>query len=388
LGAEVDFYQVNFKTQTELCYQQRVFNFPTVHFYLPSIGRVARLVLTASNTDEKMGKALSRLRVGQRQLKQISASAISPVVQYTELVGALQGLADVTAQAQQEVDASGFGAGVNVKKESARLRTMVEGDEQRLHELETLFRSLDEDADGRLDLNELEGAVKALQPEGSAGEAAGALLERLSADSDEPIFMDEATFVSMMVDKAVHDFASGEKALMPAFEALDADGDGTVSQQDLLAVIDNFCDLRPDAEGCSIDHRPLRLSQAFSAFANDEQLLDYERFVEMVSGRTDAFGEECKLVDEEAQAKRAAYLAELDEMNGERECFGEAVIEETNEDDVACDAWFYGEDPTVEKVVKVVDQVKIDALRADGERMRVERAKREVAMAALLAAKS
>ena len=41
----------------------------------------------------------------------------------------------------------------------------------------------------------------------------------------------------------------------------------------------------PGAEGCDVDHRPLRLAQAFDAFANDEKLLDYQRFVEMVSGR-------------------------------------------------------------------------------------------------------
>ena len=42
--------------------------------------------------------------------------------------------------------------------------TMVEGDEQRLIELEQLFRSLDDDADGRLRLGELEAALRALQP--------------------------------------------------------------------------------------------------------------------------------------------------------------------------------------------------------------------------------
>ena len=385
---QAKFYQVNFKTETELCYQQRVFNFPTVHFYLPGIGRVARAVLTASNTDEKMRANLDRILAGQAQLKTITAEAIQPVVQYAELVGALQGLAELGGQESAELDASGFGAGLNVKKESARLRTMVESDERRLHELETLFRSLDSDLDGRLKLNELEGAVAALQPEGSASEMAGTLLSRLGGDSDAPISIDLQSFISLMVDKAVHDFAAGEKALMPAFEALDADADGTVSQQDLLGVIDNFCALRPDADGCEISERPLRLAQAFNAFANDEQLLDYERFVAMVSGRSDASADECGVgesAEERAARERTArYLAEEDELMGERECFGEAVIEDTDEDDIACDAWFFGEDPTVEKKAVVIDEERIAALKAQGEKMLAARADREAAMKALL----
>ena len=139
VGDEANFFQVNFKTETELCYQQRVFNFPTVHFYLPGIGRVARAVLTASNADAKVRSTIERLLLGREQMQRITTEAISPVVQYTELVSALQGLAEMAAP--QELDASGFGAGLNPKKESARLRTMVEGDEQRLLELEQLFRA-------------------------------------------------------------------------------------------------------------------------------------------------------------------------------------------------------------------------------------------------------
>ena len=30
--------KVNFKAETELCYNERVFSFPTVHFYLPGPG--------------------------------------------------------------------------------------------------------------------------------------------------------------------------------------------------------------------------------------------------------------------------------------------------------------------------------------------------------------
>ena len=50
----------------------------------------------------------------------------------------------------------------------------------------------------------------------------------------------------------------------------------------------------PGADGCDLDQRDL-LPRAFDAFANDEQLLDYERFVEMVSGREPPL--ECELDD-------------------------------------------------------------------------------------------
>ena len=53
---------------------------------------------------------------------------------------------------------------------------------------------------------------------------------------DGPVGVDQATFVSLMVDKAVQDFAQGDMALMPVFEALDADGDGTVAQAQLLST--------------------------------------------------------------------------------------------------------------------------------------------------------
>ena len=88
-----------------------------------------------------------------------------------------------------------------------------------------------------------------------------------------------------MIDKAVQDFAVGEKSLLPAFEALDSNGDGCISQEDLVQTIENFCNALPETDGCDVDERPLRLAQAFNAFANEEQLLDYERFVEMISGR-------------------------------------------------------------------------------------------------------
>lgn len=151
----------------------------------------------------------------------------------------------------------------------------------------------------------------------------------------------------------------------------------------LLSVIDNFCNARPEADGCEIDHRPLKLAQAFSAFANADKLLDYNRFVEMVSGRSDGFGEECTIDVSDAAAASSAYMNELNEMMGERECFGDTQDDE-GEEDIACDAWFYGEDPTVEKVKVESDPAKIAALKASGEALQAEREKKAFEMAAML----
>jgi len=59
-----DFYKVNFKAETELCYNERVFSFPTVHFYLPGIGRVGRCVLTAKEAEPRLRGGLARFLGG------------------------------------------------------------------------------------------------------------------------------------------------------------------------------------------------------------------------------------------------------------------------------------------------------------------------------------
>ena len=42
--------------------------------------------------------------------------------------------------------------------------------------------------------------------------------------------VDRASFVALMVDMAIADFRAPEQALLPAFELLDTDGDGSVTQ--------------------------------------------------------------------------------------------------------------------------------------------------------------
>eukprot|EP00964_Phaeocystis_antarctica_P098513 scaffold64525_cov46-Phaeocystis_antarctica.AAC.1 len=58
------------QAQTKLCYDERVFRFPTVHFYLPGLGRVGRCVLTAKEAEPRLRATLSRLLDSRQQLQQ------------------------------------------------------------------------------------------------------------------------------------------------------------------------------------------------------------------------------------------------------------------------------------------------------------------------------
>lgn len=361
-AGEVSFFQVNFKAETELCYRQRVFNFPTVHFYLPGIGRVAAAELTAANTLDRMTAELDRLLQGRELYEKISAAgasaAIEPLVQYTELVGVLQGVAEMVdsrnkmdsmlAERRKEAEsrirrtateyglsvaitrdptyeppgydslvsqketAAKLGSLLGAKSEAARLRAMVEGDTEYIGELTDFFSYLDKDQDGLVRLGTagrsiagLETALASLQPPGGKAGTGSELVERLAFDKDaaeelqaaeqgeqatSAMSINQSTFVSLMIDKTVKDFAAGGKALLPAFQALDADSDGAITQPQLVGAIDHFCEARPGADGCAINDRSLRLALAFRAFANDDQTLDYEGFVEMVSCRNGGFG--------------------------------------------------------------------------------------------------
>merc|ERR1740139_380236 len=310
----------NCKAETELCYNERVFSFPTVHFYLPGIGRVGRCVLTAKEAEPRLRGGLARFLGGSegapRQLlllQELRTEVLRPIVRYKDLVGALSGLADA-----QSLSAA------PPNKAMAGLRDAVEQDEERVAQLESLFALLDRDSDGRLSAAELEASVAALSPPttmeaGEAGaDASGGggernlptpladLLERLRGKEQlEAAQVDLATFVRIMITKAVADYTAPDKELLPAFEALDRDGSGTISREEMLSTIESFCLALPDADGCDVDPRAV-LPPAFDAFANDEQLLDYERFVELVSSSGQPM--ECEISDEETVAGYSAIF--------------------------------------------------------------------------------
>ena len=123
-----DFFKVNFKAQSELSYNERVFSFPTVHFYLPGIGRVGRCVLTAKEAEPRLRAGLARFLGGSegapRQLQllqELRTEVLRPIVRYKDLVGALRGLADVQALSAAPPNSA-----------MAGLRDAVERDEERL----------------------------------------------------------------------------------------------------------------------------------------------------------------------------------------------------------------------------------------------------------------
>ena len=91
--AEASFFEVDFRAQTKLCYEQRVFQFPTVHFYLPGLGRVGRCALTAKQAEPRLRATLSRLLESRQQLQRVSEAALAPLVRYSELASALRGVA-------------------------------------------------------------------------------------------------------------------------------------------------------------------------------------------------------------------------------------------------------------------------------------------------------
>ena len=328
----VAFKQVDFKAETELCYRLRIFAFPTVLFYLPGIGRVASGELTAPTTEEILTSNLDRLLQGRELYERLSAAgaaaAITPVVQYSELVGSLQGLAEMTdstremearlaerrKEAEKRIRRVATEAGLSVaitrdttyepslssivspkestrlglllgsRQEAARLRALVQGDDEYVERLEKLYHSLD--SNGRPH-GGLKAAIAALQPSGPHGsELVKSLSSSLAIEDDAAMpSVDQPTFIELMVNKTVRDFANGADALLPAFQALDADGDGVVSETELVSSIDHFCTARPDADGCALDQRSLKLSLAFRAFANDAGQLEYDGFVEMVQSR-------------------------------------------------------------------------------------------------------
>ena len=160
-AAEASFFEVDFQAHTKLCYDERVFRFPTVHFYLPGLGRVGRCVLTAKEAEPRLRATLSRLLDSRQQLQQVSEAALAPLVRYNELASALQGLA---AAAAAPPAAAGAAERDGSELQPQRLRSMVEADERHLASLEELFRRLDTDEDGRLQLGDLEAAAVALQP--------------------------------------------------------------------------------------------------------------------------------------------------------------------------------------------------------------------------------
>ena len=137
------------------------------------------------------------------------------------------------------------------------LKSAIGSNEGYQKELEALFKWIDANGDGYIDASELAAVAAAIEQLGEEeeGKDAGALLDLYSAllqqasqsvtkwdgttaaaaaeeeDEEEVLSGDDArldfpSFARLMTSKTVADFRSPESELKPAFEALDADGNG------------------------------------------------------------------------------------------------------------------------------------------------------------------
>lgn len=149
----VKFYQVNFKDQKHLSLSQRVVQLPTIHFYSSKLGRVNRFTLYASSAGKTLAEQLDRYLgdTGHLELLQsMRSTAVSPLVQYVDLIGVMQALQDAPKYLQSEEGEKPPSSVVLDEISSA----------ERQQQLDRLFDTIDLNSDGEIDASEI-GAVGA-----------------------------------------------------------------------------------------------------------------------------------------------------------------------------------------------------------------------------------
>ena len=88
--------------------------------------------------------------------------------------------------------------------------------------------------------------------------------------------LDREGFVRLMTSKAITDFDKPEKELLSAFEAIDTDGDGVLTRDEVLSAMERV----PGEDSLLKDCEAM-----FDALDVDKSgTLDYEEFVAMMSG--------------------------------------------------------------------------------------------------------
>lgn len=283
----VRFYEVNFKESKALCASQRVVLLPTVHFYIKDLGRINRFVLTPKAALQKLRGELARFLENGAQietLQELQRGGRDALVQYADLVTALTAL-----QEAPEALATGEPPRVGTVKYDAVVN------ERRLRELEQLFNWLDKDSSQSLDAEELATATAALRLDEVSEEDLrkfDRLLERIAAaragEGGAPSkALDFGAFVSIMVQHELNNFASPEE-LLPAFKAIDHDGGGSITMDEMMNAVSSLCRAMPaNSESLAQVCENLELlSTTFDAFDFDHSgALDYEEFVSMLSGR-------------------------------------------------------------------------------------------------------
>jgi len=255
----IQFCEVNFKADKALCLGEKVFQLPTIHFYVKDLGRVNRFVLSSTTASKRLSDQVDRYlgESGHLSLLQsLRSTALTSMVRYTDLVNVVNAIAD----APKVLEAA---EGTN-----AMITDAIDAPELR-EKMTKLFESLDTDANGVLDADELAAVVRAI-----GGSDAGSGSAPFGAGAD--LQLDRESFVNLMTSKAIADFSKPGESLRPAFEAMDVDGDGVLTREEVLAAMGRL----PGTEQSLLESE-----QAFDALDVDKSgTLDYEEFVAMMSG--------------------------------------------------------------------------------------------------------
>lgn len=135
-----------------------------------------------------------------------------------------------------------------------------------------VFRTLDEDESGSLEVSELETAFRSMSVECSDKDMEN-LIKQMDADGNGSV--DFFEFCEMVSEKMkVYD---PEKDLKEAFAVFDINGDGRVSKEEIQTVVESFGGKMTKEE---ID------SMLKEADENSDGYIDYEEFVRIWMGET------------------------------------------------------------------------------------------------------
>eukprot|EP00316_Scyphosphaera_apsteinii_P015615 CAMPEP_0119329642 /NCGR_PEP_ID=MMETSP1333-20130426/76335_1 /TAXON_ID=418940 /ORGANISM="Scyphosphaera apsteinii, Strain RCC1455" /LENGTH=393 /DNA_ID=CAMNT_0007338809 /DNA_START=8 /DNA_END=1189 /DNA_ORIENTATION=+ len=281
LSDKATFFKVNFKQNKGLSLRERVFQLPVVHFYVAGVGRVNRFSLTATTAGSRLLNEVSRfVDAGEGEssridlLRTLNSAALGPLVRYNALIQSLQGLARADELLSSEDDVKTQG-----------LQQVFLTDERRLAHLEEIFVWLDEDGSGTLDADELEKAITAIGKQDDSELDPASLIERIviASGGREAVSIDLDVFVRIMTCKAVQEFGSPQKELLPIFKAIDVDGSGTISKDEMLGALENLFEALPDPAYKQVVSS-VSLPAAFDAFDYDSSgEMDYEEFVTMIT---------------------------------------------------------------------------------------------------------